>query len=162
MLKLNNMKAPAGSNHAPKRKGLGIGSGLGKTAGKGHKGQKARSGGKHIRGYEGGQVPIQRRVPKLGFRSPLKPLLVKINITELGAFKGKAVSVAELAPKSKAKYSRLFLSIEGIHAPKTWPKSVEAHRVAPKTRELLEAAGVAVKVLEHKDGTYSTRDKAKA
>ena len=69
-MQLNTIKPAAGAKHARKRVGRGIGSGLGKTAGRGHKGQKARSGGFHKVGFEGGQMPLQRRLPKRGFVSP--------------------------------------------------------------------------------------------
>lgn len=68
-MELNNIKPGAGSKHAKRRVGRGIGSGLGKTAGRGHKGQKSRSGGYHKVGFEGGQMPLQRRLPKRGFKS---------------------------------------------------------------------------------------------
>ena len=68
-MELNNLKPGAGSKHAKKRVGRGIGSGLGKTAGRGHKGQKSRAGGFHKVGFEGGQMPLQRRLPKRGFVS---------------------------------------------------------------------------------------------
>ncbi len=68
-MQLNNIKPAAGAKHAKRRVGRGIGSGLGKTAGRGHKGQKSRSGGYHKVGFEGGQMPLQRRLPKRGFKS---------------------------------------------------------------------------------------------
>lgn len=68
-MELNNIKPAAGAKHAKRRVGRGIGSGLGKTAGRGHKGQKSRSGGFHKVGFEGGQMPLQRRLPKRGFKS---------------------------------------------------------------------------------------------
>ena len=68
-MELNTIKPAAGSKHAKRRVGRGIGSGLGKTAGRGHKGQKSRSGGYHKVGFEGGQMPLQRRLPKRGFKS---------------------------------------------------------------------------------------------
>ncbi len=68
-MELNNLKPAAGAKHAKRRVGRGIGSGLGKTAGRGHKGQKSRSGGFHKVGFEGGQMPLQRRLPKRGFKS---------------------------------------------------------------------------------------------
>ena len=68
-MELNNIKPAEGSKHAKRRVGRGIGSGLGKTAGRGHKGQKSRSGGYHKVGFEGGQMPLQRRLPKRGFKS---------------------------------------------------------------------------------------------
>ena len=68
-MELNNLKPAAGAKHAKRRVGRGIGSGLGKTAGRGHKGQKSRAGGFHKVGFEGGQMPLQRRLPKRGFVS---------------------------------------------------------------------------------------------
>ncbi|MGE8452419.1 MAG: 50S ribosomal protein L15 [Pseudomonadales bacterium] len=68
-MELNSIKPAAGAKHAKRRVGRGIGSGLGKTAGRGHKGQKSRSGGYHQVGFEGGQMPLQRRLPKRGFKS---------------------------------------------------------------------------------------------
>ena len=68
-MELNGIKPAAGAKHAKRRVGRGIGSGLGKTAGRGHKGQKSRSGGYHKVGFEGGQMPLQRRLPKRGFKS---------------------------------------------------------------------------------------------
>jgi large subunit ribosomal protein L15 len=68
-MELNSIKPAAGAKHAKRRVGRGIGSGLGKTAGRGHKGQKSRSGGYHKVGFEGGQMPLQRRLPKRGFKS---------------------------------------------------------------------------------------------
>jgi len=68
-MELNNIKPAAGAKHAKRRVGRGIGSGLGKTAGRGHKGQKSRAGGYHKVGFEGGQMPLQRRLPKRGFKS---------------------------------------------------------------------------------------------
>src|SRR5512133_2470639 len=69
-MKLNSIKPAAGAKHSGRRVGRGIGSGLGKTAGRGHKGQKSRAGGFHKVGFEGGQMPLQRRLPKRGFKSP--------------------------------------------------------------------------------------------
>ena len=68
-MELNNLKPDSGAKHAKRRVGRGIGSGLGKTAGRGHKGQKSRAGGYHKVGFEGGQMPLQRRLPKRGFKS---------------------------------------------------------------------------------------------
>lgn len=80
---LNNLKPGENSRKARKRLGRGIGSGLGKTSGKGHKGQKARSGGYHKVGFEGGQMPLQRRLPKRGFRSRCKTNIARIRTCSL-------------------------------------------------------------------------------
>ena len=82
-MQLNTIKPNAGAKHARRRVGRGIGSGLGKTAGRGHKGQKARSGGYHKVGFEGGQMPLQRQLPKRGFRSHLLKFNAEINLTDL-------------------------------------------------------------------------------
>ena len=82
-MELNSIKPAAGAKHAKRRVGRGIGSGLGKTAGRGHKGQKSRSGGYHKVGFEGGQMPLQRRLPKRGFKSHLLKFNAEINLSEL-------------------------------------------------------------------------------
>lgn len=82
-MELNNLKPGAGAKHAKKRVGRGIGSGLGKTAGRGHKGQKSRAGGFHKVGFEGGQMPLQRRLPKRGFISLTGDRNVEVRLSEL-------------------------------------------------------------------------------
>ncbi len=85
MMELNNIKPAAGAKHAKRRVGRGIGSGLGKTAGRGHKGQKSRSGGGPAVGFEGGQMPMHRRLPKRGFKSHLLKFNAEITLTALEA-----------------------------------------------------------------------------
>jgi large subunit ribosomal protein L15 len=82
-MRLNSMKPAAGSNKARRRVGRGIGSGLGKTAGRGHKGQKSRSGGFHKVGFEGGQMPLQRRLPKRGFVSRSRNDIAEVRLSDL-------------------------------------------------------------------------------
>jgi large subunit ribosomal protein L15 len=82
-MQINSIKPAEGSKKARRRVGRGIGSGLGKTAGRGHKGQKSRAGGFHKVGFEGGQMPLQRRLPKRGFKSHLKALNAEITLGEL-------------------------------------------------------------------------------
>ena len=82
-MELNSIKPAAGAKHAKRRVGRGIGSGLGKTAGRGHKGQKSRSGGYHKVGFEGGQMPLQRRLPKRGFKSQLLKFNAEVTLTAL-------------------------------------------------------------------------------
>ncbi|WP_298932550.1 50S ribosomal protein L15 [uncultured Ramlibacter sp.] len=82
-MQLNGIKPAAGAKHAKRRVGRGIGSGLGKTAGRGHKGQKSRSGGYHKVGFEGGQMPLQRRLPKRGFKSHLLQFNAEVSLTSL-------------------------------------------------------------------------------
>jgi large subunit ribosomal protein L15 len=82
-MELNGIKPGQGAKHAKRRVGRGIGSGLGKTAGRGHKGQKSRSGGYHKVGFEGGQMPMQRRLPKRGFKSHLLKFNAEVTLTAL-------------------------------------------------------------------------------
>ncbi|MEK0427677.1 MAG: hypothetical protein RL001_204 [Pseudomonadota bacterium] len=82
-MELNTIQPAAGAKHAKRRVGRGIGSGLGKTAGRGHKGQKSRAGGFHKVGFEGGQMPLQRRLPKRGFKSQSKPFKAEVRLSEL-------------------------------------------------------------------------------
>lgn len=82
-MELNKIQPAAGAKHAKRRVGRGIGSGLGKTAGRGHKGQKSRSGGFHKVGFEGGQMPLQRRLPKRGFKSMVKPFKAEVRLGDL-------------------------------------------------------------------------------
>jgi large subunit ribosomal protein L15 len=84
-MELNDIKPADGAKHAKRRVGRGIGSGLGKTAGRGHKGQKSRSGGYHKVGFEGGQMPMHRRLPKRGFKSQLLKYNAEITLTALEA-----------------------------------------------------------------------------
>ena len=92
---LNDLSPAIGSRKERKRLGRGIGSGLGKTSGKGHKGQKARAGGYHKVGFEGGQMPLQRRLPKRGFRSRSKGIIAQVRSSELNAL--ASISVVDLS-----------------------------------------------------------------
>ena len=83
-MELNSIKPAEGAKHAKRRVGRGIGSGLGKTAGRGHKGQKSRAGGYHKVGFEGGQMPLQRRLPKRGFKSTTLKYNAEVTLTALG------------------------------------------------------------------------------
>lgn len=82
-MELNNIQPAEGAKHAKRRVGRGIGSGLGKTSGRGHKGQKSRSGGFHKVGFEGGQMPLQRRLPKRGFKSMATPFKAEVRLSDL-------------------------------------------------------------------------------
>ena len=93
---LNQLAPALGAKHAPRRVGRGIGSGLGKTAGKGHKGQKARSGGSVRPGFEGGQIPIYRRMPKVGFTSAVNKNTAELYLSELEIFAEDVVITLDL------------------------------------------------------------------
>ena len=95
-MELNSIKPADGAKHAKRRVGRGIGSGLGKTAGRGHKGQKSRSGGYHKVGFEGGQMPLQRRLPKRGFKSHLLKYNAEITLSELQALGAAEVDLLAL------------------------------------------------------------------
>jgi large subunit ribosomal protein L15 len=95
-MELNTIQPAAGAKHAKRRVGRGIGSGLGKTAGRGHKGQKSRSGGYHKVGFEGGQMPLQRRLPKRGFKSTTLKYNAEINLSDLQALAGEEIDVSTL------------------------------------------------------------------
>ena len=96
MMRLNTIQPAVGSKKTGKRLGRGIGSGRGKTSGKGHKGQHARAGGYHKLGFEGGQMPMQRRLPKFGFRSKISPFVHEIRLFELNLLDTDTVSVETL------------------------------------------------------------------
>ena len=95
-MRLNTLKPAAGSNPTRKRVGRGIGSGFGKTAGRGHKGQKSRTGGYHKVGFEGGQMPLQRRLPKVGFRSIMARSTGEVRLNELSKVEGDVVDMDAL------------------------------------------------------------------
>ncbi|CAM5333034.1 hypothetical protein RLIN73S_02177 [Rhodanobacter lindaniclasticus] len=95
-MRLNDIKPAAGSRKTRLRVGRGIGSGLGKTAGRGHKGQHARAGGTHKFGFEGGQMPLNRRLPKVGFRSKLKAQSQEVFLYQLAHLKGDVIDVVAL------------------------------------------------------------------
>lgn len=95
-MQLNTIKPAEGSTHAKRRVGRGIGSGLGKTAGRGHKGQKSRSGGFHKVGFEGGQMPLQRRLPKRGFTPMGRHLSAEIRLSDLQALPVDEIDVQAL------------------------------------------------------------------
>ena len=95
-MKLNTIQPADGAKHAKRRVGRGIGSGLGKTAGRGHKGQKSRSGGFHKVGFEGGQMPLQRRLPKRGFKSLAAPYNAEVRLGDLDALPVQEVDIFSL------------------------------------------------------------------
>ncbi len=95
-MQLNTIQPAAGAKHAKRRVGRGIGSGLGKTAGRGHKGQKSRAGGYHKVGFEGGQMPLQRRLPKRGFKSASLKFNAEINLSDLQALVADEIDLLTL------------------------------------------------------------------
>lgn len=139
-MRLNTLKPGAGAKKAAKRVGRGIGSGDGKTAGRGHKGQKSRSGGYHKVGFEGGQMPLQRRLPKIGFRSIMARETAEIRLHELNNLEGDTVDLqilqkANLVSKN-IKRARIFASGEINKA-----VIVKGIKVSRGARAAIEAAG---------------------
>ena len=96
MMELNSIKPAAGAKHSKRRVGRGIGSGLGKTAGRGHKGQKSRSGGGPAVGFEGGQMPMHRRLPKFGFTSRIGRRTAEVRLSELAKVEGDVIDLLSL------------------------------------------------------------------
>jgi large subunit ribosomal protein L15 len=144
-MKLNDLKPARGSKFEHKRRGRGVASGLGKTGGRGVKGQRARAGGYHKVGFEGGQMPLQRRLPKIGFVSPSKGLTVELRVHELKSFAGKTADLASLQAaglvSKRAERCRVIASGK-LEAAVT----VSGLKVTPGARKIIEAAGG--KVLE--------------
>lgn len=110
-MKLNSLAPGAGSKTSKKRLGRGIGSGLGKTSGKGHKGQKARAGGGIMPGFEGGQMPLQRRLPKFGFTSRKALESSQVRLSELNAIDGDVVSLESLKTAGLVRKDKRFVRI---------------------------------------------------
>jgi large subunit ribosomal protein L15 len=115
-MRLNSIKPGAGSKTSRKRVGRGGGSGLGKTCGRGHKGQRARAGGFHKVGFEGGQMPLQRRLPKVGFQAPEHASTAEVRLSELNKVDAavidlSALKLANIVPQT-AKRAKVFLSGE--------------------------------------------------
>jgi large subunit ribosomal protein L15 len=136
---LGTLKPPRGSTHPPKRKGRGPGSGHGKTSGHGHKGQKARSGG-HVRpGFEGGQMPLIRRVPKRGFTNPYKVEAHAVNLEALKAFAGKEVTAASLGGAGLAGAGQRVKLLADGDAPQGLV--VKGLKVSAAAKAKIEAAG---------------------
>lgn len=139
-MKLNTLKPAAGSKPTGKRLGRGPGSGLGKTSGKGHKGQHARAGGYHKVGFEGGQMPLQRRLPKRGFRSPTKLEKVELRLDALNRLEGDEADLLSL--KQAGLIPQRVLQVKVILAGALSRKIVLKGLAATKgARAAIEAAG---------------------
>src|SRR3954454_6417070 len=141
MSSLTNLQRPRNSWHRKKRVGRGQGSGLGKTAGRGGKGQKARSGNMRFEGFEGGQSPLQRRLPKFGFNSPNRTEYAVVNLSELERFNaGATVDEASLreAGLVKGRWDGVKILGDGALSKKL---SVKAHKFSGKAREAIPGAG---------------------
>ena len=140
-MKLHELKPAFGSTTAPKRLGRGIGSGLGKTSGKGHKGAKARSGGVKRPGFEGGQMPLTMRLPKRGFTNKWATEYVAINVSALNIFEdGDVVGPVELIQAGIIKKIEDGIKIMG-NGELTKKLTVQAMKFTATAKEKIEAAG---------------------
>jgi large subunit ribosomal protein L15 len=144
---LTTLKAPRGSSTKRKRVGRGQSSGLGKTAGRGGKGQKARSGNMHFEGFEGGQMPLQRRLPKFGFTNPFRKEFVPVNLKELNRF--EAGAIVDLAALKKAGLVKKELSGVKILALGELDRAltVRAQRFSGAAKDKIERAGGKAEVI---------------
>lgn len=139
-MRLNTLSPDASRCKDAKRVGRGVGSGLGKTCGRGHKGQKARSGGSIRPGFEGGQMPLQKRLPKYGFSSALARVTAEIRLAELNKIEGDVVDIDSLraARLINVAISRAKIFLSGEI---TRPLTIKGLRVTKGAREAIEAAG---------------------
>ncbi len=139
-MRLNTLSPAEGSKHAPRRVGRGIGSGLGKTAGRGVKGQKSRSGGGVRRGFEGGQMPLYRRLPKFGFTSRKATITAEIRLSELAKVDGEVIDLNTLKAANvvgtQIEFAKVMLSGEINRA-----VTLRGLRVTKGARAAIEAAG---------------------
>ncbi|SPJ34017.1 50S ribosomal protein L15 [Kushneria phyllosphaerae] len=139
-MKLNSLTPAPGSKQAAKRVGRGIGSGLGKTAGRGHKGQTSRSGGSIKPGFEGGQMPLQRRLPKFGFTSAKSLVSEEVRLNELAHVEGDVADLASLKKanvlKNATRFAKVVLSGNLDRA-----ITVRGLKVTKGARAAIEAAG---------------------
>jgi large subunit ribosomal protein L15 len=146
-MKLHELKPAAGATAAEKRVGRGTGSGLGKTSGRGHKGLKARSGGSSRPGFEGGQMPLVRRIPKRGFTNIFATEYATINVSDLNAFEdGQEITFEVLKAQGmlKKKYDGLKILGNGELTKKL---TVKAAKFTKSAQEKIEAAGGKAEVI---------------
>ena len=139
-MQLNTLKPGAGAKTAKKRVGRGIGSGLGKTCGRGHKGQKERAGGFHKVGFEGGQMPLQRRLPKVGFSSHIGRVTAEVRLSELSKVDGDVVDLVSLKAANiiSGAMERAKIVLSGNV---TKPVTVRGLMITKGARAAIEAAG---------------------
>ncbi len=145
-MNLSELRPPAGQRRRPKRVGRGMGSGMGKTSGRGEKGQKSRSGYKRKRGFEGGQMPLIRRVPKRGFHNPFRKEYAIVNLSRLEALEGDAFTPNILIERGVVKKLGAGLKILG-GGELSRALSVSAHGFTKSAKEKIEAAGGKAEVL---------------
>ena len=156
-MSLSKLKAPKGANRERTRVGRGQGSGLGKTAGRGGKGQKARSGNMHFEGFEGGQMPLQRRLPKFGFKNVFRREFEEVKVGDLDGLSG-VVDPAALKSAGLVRGNRDGVVVLGGGGLKS-AVTVKVHRVSAGARAAIEKAGGSVELIPAPVTMY---EKAKA
>ena len=144
-MRLHDLKRPAGAVKGKKRVGRGSGSGWGKTAGRGQKGQKSRSGSGSMRGFEGGQMPLQRRIPKLGFKNLFRKEYAYVNVSDLNRFEdGTEVTPALLIEQGLIKKVKAGVKVLG-KGDLEKRLVVVVHKISKGARDKIEARGGEVK-----------------
>ena len=147
-MKLHELSPPSGSRKSKRRLGRGVGSGRGKTAGRGTKGYNSRSGGGVRPGYEGGQMPLQRRLPKRGFTNIFRKKIAVLNVRDLSGFEsGSVVDKAALVSAGLVKGRQDGIKLLG-HGEVRIALNVKLNQVSKKAREKIEAAGGSVEVIQ--------------
>jgi large subunit ribosomal protein L15 len=146
-MKLSELSPASGSHKNKKRLGRGVGSGKGKTAGRGTKGHNSRSGGGVRPGFEGGQMPIHRRLPKRGFANIFRKKIIEVNIRDLSRFEsGSTVDEAALIRMGLVKGKRDGIKLLGL-GEINYPLKIKINRVSKNAREKIESAGGSIEVI---------------
>ena len=150
-MSLNNLRPPKGAKQSVKRVGRGKGSGLGKTAGRGHKGAQSRSGYKSKRGFEGGQMPLHRRVPKRGFHNPFRTEYAVVNLDTLGEVfdAGSSVTPEVLRERGLVRVANAPIKVLG-RGDLVKKLTVQAHKFSGSAAQKIAAAGGQAQVIETK------------
>jgi large subunit ribosomal protein L15 len=157
-MKLNSLKPAPGSKSNRHRVGRGVGSGWGKTAGRGHKGQRARSGGFHKVGFEGGQMPLHRRLPKRGFNSPTREDIAEVRTSELQGLSATEIDLAALQAAGIVPHRALGAKV--ILSGKLERKvALKEIRVSKGARAMIEAAGGSIHITEKPKVEKKKKDK---
>jgi large subunit ribosomal protein L15 len=151
MFNLNQLKAPKGSTSSKKRVGRGQGSGLGKTAGRGGKGQKARTGNMHFNGFEGGQMPLQRRMPKFGFRNFFRKEYAIVNVGDLDAHFEAGAVIDAAALEAKGLIKKLLSGVKVLGAGELKKAlTLKVHKVSETAKQAIEKAGGKIELIAQK------------
>jgi large subunit ribosomal protein L15 len=160
-MELNRLKPASGARHSKKRVGRGIGCGLGKTAGRGHKGQKARAGGFHKVGFEGGQMPLQRRLPKRGFVSLAKGNTAEVRLGDLQKLEVEAIDLAALKSAGLVPHGALKAKVM-LAGRIERAIALKGVGISKGARAAIEAAGGSVELPETKAPAGKLQKKAPA